>query len=97
MNIDIKMTRDFELCLNQLRTKYGEDFEILNGVHYSQTNYSDFIDGFVDKKVSDVTIDANANASNKDIVSLDSEKNKSQDKLFSFIILTIFFLFITIP
>ena len=84
MKIDIKMTRDFELCLNDLRNKYGEDFEILNGVHYSQTNYSDFIDGFIDKNVADVTIDNNANASNKDIVSLDSEKNKSLDKLFSF-------------
>ena len=84
MNIDIKMTRDFELCLNDLRNKYGEDFEILNGFHNSQTNYSDFIDGFIDKNVADVTIDANANASNKDIVSLKSEKNKSQDKLFSF-------------
>ena len=84
MDINIKMTRDFELCLNELRNKYGEDFEILNGFHYSQTNYSDFIDGFIDKNVADVTIDANANASNKDIISLRMEKNKSQDKLFSF-------------
>jgi ribonucleoside-triphosphate reductase len=84
MNIDIKMTRDFELCLNELRCRYGEDFEILNGIHNSHTNYSDFIDGFIDKNVADVTIDANANASNKDIRSLLSEKNKSHDKLFAF-------------
>lgn len=84
MNLDIKMTRDFEITLDELKRKYGEDFEILNGFHQSQTNYSDFIDGFIDKNVTDVTIDANANASNKDIVSLKSEKAKSHDKLFSF-------------
>ena len=38
----------------------------------------------VDKKVADVTIDANANASNKDIRSLINEKGKSLDKLFAF-------------
>ena len=84
MNIDIKMNRDFEIYLNELRKEYGEDFEILNGIHSSQTNYSDFIDGFIDKNVADVTIDSNANASNKDIRSLLSEKNKSHDKLFAF-------------
>ena len=47
-------------------------------------NFSDFIDGFVDKNVADVTIDANANASNKDIASLLCEKGKSHDKLFAF-------------
>lgn len=84
MNTEIKMTRDFETSLEDLRRYYGEDFEILNGIHSSQTNYSDFIDGFIDKNVADVTIDANANASNKDIRSLLSEKNKSHDKLFAF-------------
>lgn len=84
MNNEIKMNRDFETTLEDLRRKYGEDFEILNGIHYSQTNFSDFIDGFIDKNVADVTIDANANASNKDIRSLLSEKNKSHDKLFAF-------------
>ena len=41
-------------------------FEFLTGNELFK-NFSDFIDSFVDKKVSDVTIDANANASNKDI------------------------------
>lgn len=84
MNIPIKVNRDFEKTLLTLSDKYGEDFEILNGIHESQLNFSDFIDGFVDKNVSDVTIDANANASNKDIRSLLSEKGKSEDKLFAF-------------
>lgn len=84
MNIPIKVNKDFEKSITSLTEKYGEDFEYLNGFHESQLNFSDFIDGFVDKNVADVTIDANANASNKDIRSLLAEKGKSHDKLFAF-------------
>lgn len=84
MNIPIKVDRDFEKTMNMLSDWYGEDFEILNGFHESQLNFSDFIDGFIDKNVADVTIDANANAHHKDVRSLLNEKGKSHDKLFSF-------------
>lgn len=84
MNIPIKVNRDFELYMNSLITKYGEDFEILNGFHESQLNFSDFINGFIDKNVADATIDSNANASSKDVRSLLSEKCKPHDKLFAF-------------
>lgn len=84
MNIPLKMNRDFEKAMHALNEKYGEDFDFLNGFHETQLNFSDFIDGFIDKNVADVTIDANANASNKDIRSLISEKGKSLDKLFAF-------------
>lgn len=84
MNIPIKMNKDFEKTMYSLGEKYGEDFEKLNGFHETQLNFSDFIDGFIDKNVADVTIDANANASVKDIRSLLSEKGKSHDKLFAF-------------
>jgi ribonucleoside-triphosphate reductase len=84
MNIPIKTNKDFEKTLMSMNEKYGEDFEYLNGFHESQLNFSDFIDGFVDKNIADVTIDANANASTKDIKSLLSEKGKSHDKLFAF-------------
>ena len=84
MNIPIKMNRDFEKTMALLSERYGEDFEILNGFHESQLNFSDFIDGFIDKKVADVSIDSNANASNKDVRSLLNEKGKSHDKLFAF-------------
>lgn len=80
MNIGLKFNKDFERTLDSLRDEYGEDFEILNGIHDSQMNFSDFIDAFVDKNVADVTIDSNANASNKDIASFRSEKGKSIDK-----------------
>ena len=80
MNVELKFNKDFERSLNSLKEKYGEDFEILNGIHDSQMNFSDFIDAFVDKNVADVTIDANANASSKDIASFRNEKGKSIDK-----------------
>jgi len=84
MNINIKVNKDFENALKNIEGKYGEDFEILNGFHESQLNFSDFIDGFIDKNVADATIDGNANAHHKDICSLMGEKGKSEDKLFAF-------------
>ena len=84
MLINLKFNKDFEKEMSKLSEEYGEDFEILNGFHEKQLNFSDFIDSFVDKNVADVTIDSNANASNKDIRSLISEKGKSIDKLISF-------------
>lgn len=84
MNVPIKLSKDFESAYEKITKEYGEDFEILNGFHESQLNFSDFIERFVDKNVADVTIDANANASSKDIRSLLSEKGKSHDKLFAF-------------
>lgn len=84
MNVPLKMNKDFEKAMLSMNEKYGEDFDYLNGFHETQLNFSDFIDSFVDKNVADVTIDANANASNKDIRSLINEKGKSLDKLFAF-------------
>lgn len=81
MDIELKFNKDFERALDALKEKYGEDFEILNGIHNSQMNFSDFIDAFVDRNVADVTIDANANASSKDIASFRTEKGKSIDKV----------------
>ena len=49
MQIELKFNKDFERALSSLVNEYGEDFEILNGIHNSQLNFSDFIDAFVDK------------------------------------------------
>lgn len=84
MNISLKMNPDFEKAMHAMDEKYGEDFQILNGFHESQLNFADFIDNFIDKNVADATIDANANASNKDIRSMLNEKTKPHDKLFAF-------------
>ena len=83
MNIELKLTKDFERCLEELQKKYGEDFEFINGIHPNQLDFSEFIDNFVDKKnMADTSIDPNANVSNKDIRSFMTEKAKSEDKLF---------------
>ena len=83
MNIQLKLSKDFERCLEELKDKYGEDFEYLNGLHPSQLDFSEFIDNFVDKEtLADVTVDPNANASHKDIRSFMTEKGKGEDKLF---------------
>jgi len=84
MDVNIKTGKNFTTAFNKVVDKYGEEFEILNGFHNSQMNFSDFIEGFIDKNMVDVTIDANANASHKDIASLLAEKGKSHDKLFAF-------------
>ena len=83
MNIELQLSKDFERCLDELRKKYGEDFELLNGVHPSQLDFSEFLNKFVGQDtVADATIDPNANARHKDIRSFMTEKGKSEDKLF---------------
>ena len=83
MEIQLKLSKDFERCLEDLKKKYGEDFEYINGLHPSQLDFSEFIDNFVEKDtLADASIDPNANASHKDIRSFMTEKGKSEDKLF---------------
>ena len=83
MNIELNLNTDFERCLDDLRIKYGEDFEYLNGLHPSQLDYSEFLNKFVQQDtLADATIDPNANASHKDIRSFVTEKGKAEDKLF---------------
>ena len=83
MNIQLKLSKDFERCLEDLKEKYGEDFEFINGLHPSQLDFSEFIDNFVDKDtLADASIDPNANANHKDIRSFMTEKGKAEDKLF---------------
>lgn len=83
MEIQLKLSKDFERYLDELKKKYGEDFEYINGVHPSQLDFSEFIENFVDKDtLADSTIDPNANANHKDIRSFMIEKGKSEDKLF---------------
>lgn len=84
MNIELQLNTDFQRTLDDLRKKYGEDFEYINGVHPSQLDFSEFLDKFVGTgTLADTTIDPNANASHKDIRSFMTEKGKSSDKLFA--------------
>lgn len=84
MQIELRLSKDFERCLENLKNKYGEDFEYINGVHPNQLDFSEFINKFVDKdNVADSSIDPNANVGHKDIRSFMTEKAKSEDKLFA--------------
>lgn len=84
MEISINLTKDFERCLEDLKKKYGEDFEIINGVHSSQLDSSEFLNKFVvNDTIADSTIDPNANSNHKDIRSFMTEKGKAEDKLFA--------------
>lgn len=83
MEISLKLNKDFERCLEDLKKKYGEDFEYINGVHSSQLDFSEFLNKFIQNDtMADATIDPNANARHKDIRSFMTEKGKSEDKLF---------------
>ena len=83
MEITLKLNRDFERYLDELRRKYGEEFEYMEGCHPSQLDSSDFLSKFIENKtLADTTVDPNANANHRDIRSFMSEKGKAQDKLF---------------
>lgn len=86
MKINIKTNKNFTTQYNKVIEKYGEEFELLNGLHDTQMNYGDFIDNFTkdNKNTADNTIDSNANVSSKDIQSLCKEKGKPHDKLIAF-------------
>jgi ribonucleoside-triphosphate reductase len=86
MNINIKLGKNFTTQYNKMVEKYGEEFELINGFHDTQMNYTDFIDNFTkdNRNTADNTIDANANVNSKDIQSLLKEKGKSHDKLLAF-------------
>jgi ribonucleoside-triphosphate reductase len=85
MDIKLKINKNYVACLNKLRDKYGENFERINGFHNENLNFTDFIDNFIDSKsVADVSIDANANSSTKDINTLQSDMKKPHMKLLAF-------------
>ena len=83
MEIELNLNTDFERTLDSLKIKYGSDFELINGVHPSQLDYSEFLANFThNDTLADTSVDPNANASHKDIRSFMTEKGKASDKLF---------------
>lgn len=85
MDVKLKLNKNFVACMNKLRNKYGENFERINGFHNENLNFTDFIDNFIDSEtVADVSIDANANSSTKDINTLQSDMKKPHMKLLAF-------------
>ena len=84
MKIDIKLDEDFSQCFDDMVKKYGKEMQELNGLGEAQLDYTDFIDNFIDKNCADVSIDANANVGQKDIVTLEREMSKPHSKLLAF-------------
>lgn len=85
MNIELKLTKDFERRLNAMTEKYGEDFLKLNGLDDSKLGFTDFIDNFIDSdNVANASIDPSANVGHKDIVSLINEMPKPHQKLLAY-------------
>lgn len=85
MDISLKMYKPFMICMNKMKEKYGEKFELMNGISNSNLNFTDFIDNFIDSSsVADVSIDANANSSTHDIRTLMADMMKPHTKLLAF-------------
>ena len=85
MNINIKTKKNFQTQFNKMSEKYGEEFLKLQGLDDEKLSLTDFIDGFVDSdNVANASVDANANISQKDIVTLLSEMSKPHQKLLAF-------------
>lgn len=84
LKFNLKFNKNFQTTFNRLVEQYGEEFELLNGFHETQLNYTDFIDNFTQDNLAEVTIDPSANSFNKDVCSLNAEKGKSHDKLIVF-------------
>ena len=83
---DIRMNlfEPFVDKLEELYNKYPECFARMNGLHADNLNFTTFINTFAaDETLADITIDGNANASVKDICSLESEMKKPHMKLLS--------------
>lgn len=82
MDIKLNLFKPFEECIQELREKYGENFEIMNGFSNSNLNFTDFIDNFIEAStVAETTIDANANSTTHDVRTLMSDMIKPHTKL----------------
>ena len=80
-----KLNKDFVRTLDFLKEKYGEDFEILNGLSENHLNHTEFLDNFTQSKtVADASVDSSANVKQKDIVTLRSEISKPDEKLMAY-------------
>ena len=85
MKINIKLDPDFSYELTKLKSIYGENIAKLNGLADEQLDYTDFIDNFIDTKtVADASVDANANVTQKSVVTLLNEMAKPHQKLLSY-------------
>ena len=79
MDLKLKLYKPFVAKLNELKAKYGEEFEKINGFHNSNLNFGDFIDNFVETNtLADATIDSNSNSSLKNVSAMIKEMTKTK-------------------
>jgi hypothetical protein len=85
MQINIKLSKNFQTQFNKLANEFGTDLAVLNGFADEQLSYTDFIQNFIDEPtVADSSVDGNSNVRRKDIVTLLSEMPKPHRKLLAF-------------
>lgn len=85
MLINVRTKKNFQTQFNKMIEKYGEEFAKLQGLDEEKLSLTDFIGGFIDSdNVANASVDANANISQKDIVTLLSEMSKPHQKLLAF-------------
>ena len=85
MNINIKTKKNFQTQFNKMVENYGEEFLRLQGLNDEKLSLTEFIDNFIDSdNVANASVDANANISQKDVVTLMSEMSKPHQKLMAF-------------
>lgn len=85
MNLQINLNKDFERFFDKLKEEYGEDFVELSGLDDAHLSPINFLDLFVKyTTVADASVDGSSNVNQKDIVTLRSEKSKSQEKLMAY-------------
>jgi anaerobic ribonucleoside-triphosphate reductase len=88
MHIEIKLDKDFEDTISELKHKYPKEMFHLKGIAHKQLSYTEFIDNFIDVtknkgSTSDTSVDPNSNVSTKDMVTLLNEMAKPSQKLLS--------------
>lgn len=85
LNISIKTKKNFQTQFGKMVETYGEEFLKLQGLNDEKLSFTDFIDNFIDSdNVANASVDANANISQKDIVTMMSEMAKPHQKLLAF-------------
>lgn len=85
MKIELNLNENFCNTIEMLRKKYGDKFEVMNGLSNSHMNFTDYIENFIESgSVSDSTIDSSANSSTHDVRTLLADMVKPHMKLLSF-------------
>ena len=88
LDISIGLDKDFITQYNKLQAEFGTTIANINGFGDGQLSYTDFINNFVSKQISDTTadksIDSSSNVSHKDVVTLEKEMSKPHLKVLAY-------------